>query len=123
MLKRYFFIVPVIILFSGCYYDNASELNPAAGLNSNCDTVNVTYNEKIAPIFQSYCGTNNSCHSASVAEGGVILSDYTHAFTTDPISLIESIEQTGNSPMPPSGKLSECNINLIKIWIQNGKPE
>lgn len=122
-MKRYLIAASFIISFTGCYYDNASELHPAAGLNTNCDTINVTYNNTIAPIYSSNCGTNNSCHSSSIAEGGVILDNYAGAAAVDSAILVSSIEQTGSSIMPPSGKLSDCNINLIKIWIQNGKPQ
>jgi hypothetical protein len=122
-MKKLSWIFALTSLISACYYDNASELHPGAGLNTNCDTVNVTYTNSIAPIFSSNCGTNNSCHSASIAEGGVILDNYAGAIQADHNQLISSIEHTSEPIMPPSGKLSDCNINLIKIWVLNGKPQ
>ena len=110
-------------LLSGCYYDNASELNPAIGTGV-CDTVNPTYNGKVSEIFQNSCGTNNSCHSTSVAENGVILDTYSSAIQVDEIILQGVIEQdNGFLPMPPTGKLNDCNIAIIKNWIQAGKPQ
>ncbi|MBL0342474.1 MAG: hypothetical protein IPP71_17170 [Bacteroidetes bacterium] len=123
-MKKIFIAVLCLGTWSSCYYDNASELYPASGLNQNCDTINVTYTKNIAPLFLSNCGTNNSCHSASNAQGGIILDNYAAAASVDDITLIGCIEQqTGFSAMPPSGKMSDCGINQIKIWIQNGKPQ
>ena len=123
-MKKLLYIIPLLGFLSACYYDNTSELYPAGGLDLNCDTTDVTYTKSIAPIFVSYCGTNNSCHSASVAEGGVILDDYTFASSVDDQTLIGSIEHTsGYIAMPPTSKISDCSINTIKIWIQNGKPQ
>lgn len=123
-MKKLIYTLPFLAVLSSCYYDNTSELYPAAGLDLNCDTSNVTFSGKIAPIMTSYCGTNNSCHSSSVGEGGVILDDYSLAIQVDDATLIGSVEHaSGYVAMPPTGKISDCNINLIKIWIQNGKPQ
>ena len=110
---------------SGCYYDNAAEMYPAAGLDTTCDTTGtLTYNEDIRPIFTGYCGAENSCHSTSIANGGVILETYDLSVQVDDATMIGCIEQTsGYSPMPPSGQLSDCNITKIKKWIEQGKPE
>lgn len=122
-MKRYLLLVAVIVTISSCYYDNASELYPAAGLNQNCDTINVTYTKNIQPLYVANCGANNSCHSAAVAEGGVILDNYNSAIQVDDATIIGCVEQqVGFSQMPPTGKLSDCGINQLKIWIQNGKP-
>jgi hypothetical protein len=126
-MKRniYIRVFGFISLASGCYYDNAAEMYPAAALNTNCDTTaSITYNDNIKPILNSYCGAENSCHSASLANGGVILQTYNDAILVDDVTLMGCIEQSsGFSPMPPSGQLSTCSITLIRKWIENGKPE
>lgn len=123
-MKKLFLAAVMMGFLSSCYYDNASELYPAAGLNLNCDTVNVTYTKNIGPLFVSNCGSNNSCHSSSIAEGGVILDNYASAILVDDALMIGCVEQSsGYSPMPPVGKISDCGINQIKLWIQNGKPQ
>ncbi len=118
----------LIVLFSGlltlsaCYYDNNSELHPAAGINNVCDTVNITYTNHIGPIYSAYCV--NGCHSFIVAESGIVLETFDMAILADDGEMIAAIEHTGPFPMPQAApKLSECNINQIKLWIQNGKPE
>jgi hypothetical protein len=120
-MKKMLLFISGLAFWSSCYYDNASELHPGGG---TCDTVNVTYNEDLVPLFQSNCGTNNSCHSSSLAEGGVILDNYAAAVATDDVTLIGSVQHwSGYIAMPPSGKLSDCGIRQIEIWIQNGKPQ
>ncbi len=121
-MKKLLLLSVAISFLVSCYYDNASELYPAAGLNLNCDTVNVTYTKNIEPLFISNCGANNSCHSTSMAEGGVILDTYANAILVDNTLMIGCVEHTsGYSPMPPVGKISDCGINQLKLWIQNGK--
>lgn len=113
-----------LMFLSSCYYDNAAEMYPLAGLNTNCDTVDVTWTKNIQPLFINNCGANNSCHSASIADGGVILDSYSGAVLADESKLIGCSEQAdGFIPMPPSGRLSDCGVNQIKLWIQNGKPQ
>jgi cytochrome c5 len=122
---KYIVAIGLIALTAGCYYDNAAEMYPAAALDTNCDTTGtLTYNENIKPIFNGYCGAENSCHSSSIANGGVILETYQSSILVDDATMIGCIEQTsGYSPMPPAGKLSNCSITQIKKWIEQGKPE
>jgi hypothetical protein len=121
-MKKLLILFSGLLLMSACYYDNNSELHPAAGLNTVCDTVNLTYSGHINAIYSAYCV--NGCHSLSVAESGIILETYEYAVLADDNELIAAIEHTGPFPMPQAGtKLSDCHINQIKLWIQNGKPE
>ncbi|HEX5002899.1 MAG TPA: hypothetical protein VFW78_10425 [Bacteroidia bacterium] len=108
-----------------CYYDNAAEMHPASALNLNCDTTGtITYTTHMVPIFNSYCGAQNSCHSSSLANGGVILSTYATASQVDDATMLGCTQQLpGYNPMPQSGSLSECNIILIRKWIEQGKLE
>jgi len=122
-MKKILFLIMGLAFWSSCYYDNAAEMYPQAGINQNCDTINVTYTKNIAPLFSTYCGTNSSCHSASIADGSVILDTYLSASSVNDATIIGCIEQqTGFFPMPPTGKMSDCGINQVKLWIQKGKP-
>jgi cytochrome c5 len=123
--RNYFWVLAFVALSSGCYYDNAAEMYPAGALNTNCDTTGtITFNGAIKPIFNSYCGAANSCHSTSLANGGIILETYAEAILVDDATMVGCIEQTsGYIAMPPSGQLSTCSITLIKKWIEQGKPE
>jgi hypothetical protein len=117
------YILSVILLVSllflgGCYYDVEEELYPAS-VNA-CDTAQVTYSLTIKPIIDQYC---NSCHSAAIQQGSVILETHTAllAYVNSGQLLGAVKHQSGFSPMPQGGaKLSDCNILKIEKWVQSG---
>ncbi len=86
-----------------------------------CDTANVTYSGTIAPIIQTFC---NGCHDASTHNGGVRLDSYSYLSTlalSD--SLYNSITANGVNLMPKGGQaLLNCQIDVIRIWINAGAP-
>ncbi len=114
------FLLGIIGLsLSACYYDVEEELYPAYASNA-CDTVDLTYALDIVPILQNACYT---CHGIGIGLGNVTLEGFENlqSYIADG-SLVGSVEQAaGYSPMPKGGtKLSDCNINKLKIWIQQG---
>jgi len=124
-MKQYFsaitFALLIIPIFTSCYYDHEENLylTPPGQQNGICDTVNVTYNNVVKPIFESYC---ISCHGTGTTfnfNGYSPLSTY---LASNSQRLIDNISYTGLKPMPPSSKLSTCYIEQIKIWIQAGYP-
>ncbi|HNF31171.1 MAG TPA: hypothetical protein PLU51_02075, partial [Bacteroidia bacterium] len=60
----------IALCISSCYYDVEDELYPNTG---NCDTLNITYSQTVAPIVSSNC---KICHSASMAQGNVVIDTY-----------------------------------------------
>ena len=123
MMKNLLFLFSGLLLLSACYYDNNAELHPSAGINNVCDTVNITFDNHINAIYSANCV--NGCHNiADQSSTGIVLDSYEFAILADDDDLIAAIEHTGPFPMPQAGtKLSDCHINQIKLWIQNGKPE
>jgi len=121
-MKKLFFI-PAIIFFAsllgGCYYDNEEDLYPQS---SQCDTTNVTYEAKIAPIMENNC---NSCHSGVSPNAGVITDNFDDLKTiADNGQLWGAVNhEPGYSPMPKNGEqLPDCELQQIRIWIDNGTP-
>lgn len=121
-MKNY--IIPLGILclslFAGsCYNDSEEALY---GLQ-NCDLTNVTYAQSVQPIIENNC---YSCHSSkNAANNGafIVLDTYQDLMTSVNNGLLmESITHGGGaSPMPKNApKLSDCEINTIKTWIDNG---
>ena len=87
-----------------------------------CDTTTVTFAGQIWPMMESYC---TGCHSASAPGGGVVIADYNDMVSlAENGSLMGSIRwETGYAKMPTNQMLSECNINLLQKWIDDGFPE
>ncbi len=93
-------------------------------LNTNCgtpcDPTESTFAATIFPLNQQFCF---GCHNDNLASGNVNLKDYNNIlpYITDG-SYLGSIEHLSDfANMPPSGgKMSDCRINQIKKWIDEG---
>jgi hypothetical protein len=99
-----------------------SGLNIDCNISVTCDTSNVTYSGTIASIIQTNC---LGCHGSAGTGGGIFLNSYsTVKSQVDNGRLWGAINwQPGFSQMPNNGsKLSDCDITLIGIWIQQGAP-
>jgi mono/diheme cytochrome c family protein len=119
-LLRYIIVVLICSASAGCYYDNEEELYPAAQVA--CGTTPVSYTNDVAPIIQGNCLT---CHSQAANMGSVVLEGYTNARTYAASGKLYGAvsHSAGYSPMPKNGnKLSDCNIAIIKRWIDDGAP-
>ncbi|RYZ52206.1 MAG: hypothetical protein EOP49_09985 [Sphingobacteriales bacterium] len=122
LLLASFTLITAAYGLSGCYNDNIEELYPAGG--AGCDTVNITFAAKIAPILNGNC-TSSGCHSGSAPAGGYNLTTYQGAkAAVDNNRLIGSITHaSGFSPMPKNlPKLPDCDIQKITIWVNHGAP-
>lgn len=110
------------LVWSGCYTDNKEELYPEAG---DCDTTNVAFSATIQPILNQNCANSGSCHSSPSPTGGYKLDTYAGAkLSVDLGKLLGSIRhETGFSAMPKGGgKLSDCQIKQIELWVGSGAP-
>lgn len=99
---------------SSCYYDNTEELYPNA--EANCNTSDIGFSSSISEIIYQSCATTN-CHVAGT--GRVLLTNYSEIKSTiDNGLFVQRTIQVGD--MPPQGPLSQCNINKLTAWINNG---
>ncbi|MBS1763961.1 MAG: cytochrome c [Bacteroidetes bacterium] len=118
MNRKIFYLAGTLLVmtFSSCYYDVEDELYPA----SNCDTTDVTYRQSVVPVLKNNC---YSCHSTAMANGSVVLDNYqsVKAVAADGRLLGSINHESGYIAMPQDqGKLSDCDIRKITIWIENG---
>jgi hypothetical protein len=107
-----------IVLAIGC--SKTSEDKLTSPDPPSCDTANMTYSADIKPILQANC---YSCHSSGSAEGGVTLNTYEGVKNVaEDGDLIGTITHSPDYPPMPQGgaKLSDCDINKIKAWINSG---
>ncbi|OJY88877.1 MAG: hypothetical protein BGP13_02345 [Sphingobacteriales bacterium 40-81] len=111
-------IATAIIWISACSKDSEDELT-----TSQCNTDNMKYSTDILPIIQTNC---YSCHGNGIVTNGIDLDGYTKLrIQADNGNLTGAISHAaGYTPMPYNApKLSDCDINKIKSWIQNGAPD
>ena len=119
-MKKIFFAA-LTLLFIGsisqtaCYYDNERDLY---GIG-NCDTTAVSYIADIRPIVDGNC---ISCHAPGGERETSPLLTYAelkqYADTRDIVGRTNG----STSLMPPSGKMSSCNVALIAAWVNAGAP-
>jgi uncharacterized membrane protein len=89
---------------------------------SDCDTSNVTFSKNIITITDSYC---KGCHSGASPDAGISITNFAEIQTLAADGrLLGVIEhKQGYSPMPKNqNQLSDCQIETIKIWINDGMP-
>ena len=100
----------MLLIFTSCSYD---ELNV-------CQTDNPSFRECVLPIFQKHCV---SCHSVGGSHP-LILSDFvtiSNAINNPEFDLVLRINDDGAAVMPPQGKISVQELQIIDDWIFQGK--
>ncbi len=109
----------------GCYSDNLQELHPELLLNNNCDTsATMSFQTHIRPILLNSCGSNNACHNAQTASGGVVLENYAGVKSSvNNGKFLSSILWDGNAGQMPKNspsQLNNCALTQIQKWINAG---
>jgi hypothetical protein len=120
--------IPVILIIAGFFFSCKHDAEMAKKEPPDCDpdTTFVTYTKDMAPLMTTHCGINTSCHRQTNSDSEISLVSYDDvkavAITGQ---LLSSVTHDGNAePMPFGGqKLSDCNINKIKAWINQGLKE
>lgn len=111
------FTADQISLISKWIEEGAQNTTNCAG----CDSAVFTYSGAVAPIMTTNC---TGCHSSTNASGGINLSTYAGVKTVALNGrLMGAINKApGYIAMPPSGTLSDCNIQQLQKWIDAGTP-
>jgi mono/diheme cytochrome c family protein len=85
-----------------------------------CDSAVSGFTAVIQPMMTKYCG---GCHAYPNASAQVELSGYIGVKNAINQGLLKSLDHSGYYPMPKGGaKLSDCEINQVRNWIQRGAP-
>lgn len=116
-LKNFIYLVPVFVMLASCSYENLEEYYS----DYSCDTIDITYSETIYPILERNC---LGCHYRGNSTG---LELETYEDILEKVvdgRLLGSIRhEDGYSAMPQGGKLDDCTISKIEIWIEEGAKE
>lgn len=94
--------------------------NNACRDTSACDTSNIRFSTHIQPILQANCV---GCHGNNNPSAGINLTTLAGVQAIgNNGKLVGSVSKlSGFVPMPPAGNgLSNCHINQIKAWINQG---
>jgi cytochrome c5 len=112
------FIILFSILFVSCDSKTYEEVATVA---------NPTYTKNIKPLFQSKCTTCHSPTATTDQEPYLTTSDeIKSAIENNSLEcLIDDPTQcfyNASSIMPPTGRMPQVNIDMVKTWIANGYP-
>lgn len=119
ILKTVTFLL--LLSFSGCYYDNEEKLY--AEVSTTCDLTNVTFAASVKPILQASCFSCHSNSNANSSGAGIKLENYADVQAQAKNGkLMGSVNHSnGYQAMPKGGgKLTDCEINQLQKWIDNG---
>lgn len=122
-MRNYALIFLVVFGCCSCAHDRAE---PAV-VCSTPDTV--SFSRDLIPLFAQNCN-DAGCHSGSSAAANLNL-DAAHAYaalhasgsgyidTINPkYSLLYAQMNSVSNPMPPSGKLDKCKLEMVLRWIE-----
>jgi len=115
-------IILSITISSGCYYDNEEKLYPE--VSTTCDLSNVTFAATVTPILQASCYSCHSNSNAAKSGGGIKIQNYADVLIlANNGKLMGTVTHaSGYQAMPQGGgKLTDCEINQLQKWIDNGK--
>lgn len=121
MKKQPFLLVIILLVtIASCSKENEETLRGSGNTIPACDTVNMRLSSNVLPILTSNCF---GCHGNGRAMGGVNLDTYANIRQTATSGSLLGVitHASGFSPMPKNAaKLSDCDINKIRAWINRG---
>lgn len=124
-MKYIFIFVLSIFTFIGCKHEPV--ISDILTNSDSCYADTVYYVNDIQPLFTANCAYSG-CHNAQSHESGVDLSSYDAVMQSDVVSvnspthsnLYEVLTSSGEKSMPPSGHLTQDQIDLFTKWMQQG---
>lgn len=125
MLALFAFLTAGIVIVSCSKSNDQDESNnppPDGGGPGACDTTNRKYAADVVPILKANC---YACHGSATnsGSGGIVLENFTtfQNYAKDGTLIGVLSHAAGFTPMPYNlPKLSDCNINIIRSWVNNG---
>lgn len=120
VLKYFGCCLGLLLALNACYYDNKEDLYSNFPKENTCDTLIVGFSQEVLPLITQQC---TGCHNTSSAAAGLVLTNHaTIAAALSNRPVLNRINRaTGDGLlMPPSGKLTPCQIATITAWQNQG---
>lgn len=83
-------------------------------LEPEWEVLNVSFSDHLYPIFENHCN-DSGCHGAN---GSPSYLTY-EAIASDGSSIVGKT-QSGNMPPPTYGQLSDKELEIIRVWVEEG---
>lgn len=111
-------VVGLGLLTYSCYYDQLPDEEDIPL------PVDVSFQGQIQPLLNQNCV---SCHSGAQepdlraqSSFDELINGHVVPFDADSSIFFNVLIGRGNPLMPPGGKLNQLDINLVKVWINEG---
>jgi len=119
-IKGICFLALLLLLVISCEYEKQEALKPLT---------NVSFTSDVVSLFSKNCSTTG-CHSSGAINPDLTpanaYSSLVYGGYVDTVAVENSIIYKRlidkQKPMPPSGNLSQDQINVIYSWIKKGAP-
>ena len=121
-MKKVFSVSSALVMVLCIVYSCAKENEQELGAGTTCETSNMTYSKSIQPIIETFC---YDCHGRGLSQNNINFDTYAGVkAVADNGKLVGAISHaSGFVAMPQSApKLSNCNIDKIKAWVNAGAP-
>jgi len=82
-----------------------------------CDTTEYTFTKTILPLIQTNCSSSSGCHGTGSLNSVLLSYEQIKPYADN--GIIET-RVISNKNMPPASPLPDCELLLIKKWIDNG---
>ncbi|MBX3239771.1 MAG: hypothetical protein KIT80_20980 [Chitinophagaceae bacterium] len=122
MKFKLFYVWLTVFVLAGVFF-SCSKASEDEFETAPCNTDNIKYVADILPIVTTNC---YACHSDGTETNGISLEGYQKLkIQVDNGKFLGVVSHAaGYTPMPYSApKLSNCDINKIKAWIEAGAPD
>lgn len=129
MKSTYIIQFGLFIALTSCAYNKIDQIKP---LSADCPPADsVSFSKSIIPILSNNCAVSG-CHTGNNAQANFNLdATVAHQTLTNPrkgyidtqnpkMSVVYASLVSVSEPMPPNGKLSDCEIDQILNWMKNG---
>lgn len=121
-LRGIFLVALLTYISVSCYRDNRDDLYKNYDKSGFllCDSTATKFNKDIYPIFLDNCAVSG-CHVGTSPQSGLDLSRYNDIKNIALTGLLEKrITASPEQRMPKGGTLSDCEINRIITWVNEG---
>lgn len=120
-MKSNLFFLAVLCLMAACKSKESCEPEPST----------VSFSNALQPLLSQNCA-KAPCHGGAQPAGGLDLSEVNayQQLTQSGSGYVKPGNANGSllyiqmnsiaNPMPPSGKLTDCQLELVKNWINQG---
>ena len=109
----------LLLIMLGC----GEKADPVSEDGEKQQEHDITYTEHISPILEENCTSCHSTEKQGAERNGASLNVDFNTYEDSSKSASRANARIQAGTMPPSGALSEEDMNLFDQWVESGKPE